>query len=279
VATILTPWGAAVWTYAIELARDPRLRELVIEWQPPSLLSYVGLALAVTVVGAAVVLLRAGRRSDWPVVLWVAFLAIVATTSERGIAWWAIGAPIALAPVLARALPARPRSAEATSDALPATPGPPLGRAFGVGIVAVLVTAGGALLVPWIGADRTLGPPGRLTDAPPVITSAAMDVAAPGDRLFAAQRWGSWFEWVTPRNPVLVDSRIELFPDEVWDDHLAVSRGDPGWQAILERWDVAVVVASATEQAGLLATIGTDPGWALQHQDADGAVWRRVSSP
>jgi hypothetical protein len=245
----------------------------VTEWQPPALVSYVGLALGLSLVGTVIVILRGARRSDWPVVLWMALLAILAATSERGVAWWAIGAPIAIAPILARALAARPR------PATPVASEPPLARAFGVGVVAILATAGGLLIVPWLGADPLLGPPGRLTDAPPALTTAVRDAVLPGDRLFAAQRWGSWLEWVAPGNPVLVDSRIELFPDAVWDDHLAVSRGDAGWQAILERWAVAVVVGSATEQEGLLATIGTDPGWALVVADDDGAVWRRVDSP
>jgi hypothetical protein len=273
VATVVTPWGPGAWTYALELARDPRLRELVTEWQPPSPISYVGIALGLSVVGAVIIIVRVGRRSDWPAVLWIAFLAVLAATSERGVAWWAIGAPIAIAPILARALPARPRPTTTVASE------PPIARAFGVGIIAILVTAGGLLVVPWLGADPLLGPEGRVADAPPALTTAARDAVLPGGRLFAAQRWGSWFEWVAPGNPVLVDSRIELFPDAVWDDHLAVSRGDPGWQAILDRWDVAVVVASATEQERLLATVGTDPGWALVAEDADGAVWRRVGAP
>ena len=59
--------------------------------------------------------------------------------------------------------------------------------------------------------------------------------------MFNAQIWGSWFELVLPRNPVFVDSRIEVFPASVWGDYLAVSSGRQGWQRILQRWRVRAV--------------------------------------
>ena len=51
----------------------------------------------------------------------------------------------------------------------------------------------------------------------------------PGDRLFNPQPWGSWFEFAVPDLPVAIDSRIELFPAQVWDDYAAVVGGREGW--------------------------------------------------
>ena len=59
----------------------------------------------------------------------------------------------------------------------------------------------------------------------------------PGDRVLVPQRWASWFEFALPDLPVAVDSRIELFPTEVWADYLAVARGGDGWEDVLAAWE------------------------------------------
>ncbi len=175
VATCITPWGPSVWTYAIDLARDPRLRELVTEWQPPELLSFVGIALAVSGFLAILIVVRAGRRSDWPTVIWLLGLAVLAAMTQRGIPWWAVGAPVALAPILARIIPAS-SSAGASASAT----GGRVDRIFGIAIPGIVTLAGLVMLVPWIGADPVLGPPGKLTDAPPGVTAAILAQGRPG---------------------------------------------------------------------------------------------------
>ncbi len=275
VATCLTPWGPGVWGYAVELARDPRLRSLVTEWQPPSPLSFVGIALGLTLVGVIAAIAWSARqgvplRRRWPTIVWLAGLAFLALTAERGIAWWAVGAPVAVAGLLAEALSRRP--------VVPARPDPPGIRAVGTAIVGGVIGLGVVLVVPWIGADPVLGPSGRLTDAPRSISAAVLAEAKDGDHLFAAQRWGSWLEWSTPLTPVFVDSRVELFPDSVWADQLDVSSAASGWQAILDRWGVTIVAAARVEQAGLISAITTDPGWRVVLDDPDGVVLVRALS-
>jgi hypothetical protein len=100
--------------------------------------------------------------------------------------------------------------------------------------------------------------------------------ARPGDRIWNAQRWGSWLEFAVPSATVAVDSRIELIPTAVWADHLALSGGASDWSSILDRRGVTMVVASATEQAGLLLMIRISPAWRLIHEDLDGAVFLRA---
>jgi hypothetical protein len=274
VATFVTPWGPLVWRYAVDLSLDPQLRALVSEWQPPAIASFVGLVLAVSALLVAGVVLWVARRSRaplrlWPRVLWLGTLLFIAATAERGIAWWAIGAPVVVAELLAGVGVGVTAADRPGSAAGPA-------RVLGLAIPAATVLAGVVLVVPWLGADPVRGPAGRLADAPEDVTDALLASAEPGQRLFAAQRWGSWLEWVAQEQPVLVDSRVELFPDGVWADHLAVSRGDPGWQAILDSWDVDYIVASRSEQAGLLDVIALDPAWQPIHSDDSGAVFSRA---
>ena len=96
------------------------------------------------------------------------------------------------------------------------------------------------LLPIWRPVDPGLdAPDGVVGNAPPGITAALRDMARPDDRLFNPQPWGSWFEFALPALPVAIDSRIELFPPDVWDDYEAVVDGGDGWEAQLDAWGVS----------------------------------------
>ena len=78
--------------------------------------------------------------------------------------------------------------------------------------------AGVALLPVWRPIDPATGAPvGVLVDAPPGITARCATWPSPATGVFNPQPWGSWFEFALPDLPVAIDSRIELFPAQVWD--------------------------------------------------------------
>jgi hypothetical protein len=81
-----------------------------------------------------------------------------------------------------------------------------------------------------------------------------------GDRLWAPQTWGSWFEYAVPQLRVAVDSRIELFPPAVWAEAARVAAAEGDWQAILDRYVVEAVVVSLDESA-LIAALDDSPAW------------------
>ena len=74
-----------------------------------------------------------------------------------------------------------------------------------------------------------------------------------------------------PDIPVAIDSRIELFPAQVWDDYAAVVGGREGWSAILDRWAVTVVVVD--DKDGDLASRLGRSGWTRTYAGEDGAVF------
>ncbi len=74
-----------------------------------------------------------------------------------------------------------------------------------------------------------------MTSAPSGITGALRDLVRPGDRIFNPQLWGSWFEFALPDASVAIDSRIELFPVDVWNDHDDIVSGSGGWEQQISR--------------------------------------------
>lgn len=280
-ATFVNPYGPGVWLYAVGLASSPAVTGLASEWQPTVVTTAVGAAFYVSAVAVALLVGRRRDRTSWPTKVWLLALFVLGAASERGVVWWALGAAVAVAPLLA------PRTAEVgptvTDAAAPkAASGAPVPRrssvlngVFMLVLGAAPVVAGLALLAR--PGDPLTGPPGLLADAPPGLTTAVRAAVRPGDRIFNAQRWGSWLEWSVPQALVFTDSRFEVVPESAWSDHLAISAGRFDWSAALERIGADMIVAARDEQAGLLAALAADPssGWREVYADADGVVLAR----
>jgi hypothetical protein len=127
------------------------------------------------------------------------------------------------------------------------------------------------------GTDPTTGGPAFMLFAPQDLLDAARLYAPPGTHVYTSQVYSSWTEFSAPDLPVMVDSRIEIFPTDVWDDYFTVTNGGAGWREVLDRWDVNVVIAHPEQSEALLAVIGTDPEWREVFHDQEGSVFVRMS--
>ena len=266
-ATMVNPYGVRVWSYALGLSTNPVIRKAIAEWQPPTIASYTGAMLFASVVGVAVLLIARVRRPvPWASLLPLLVFLVIGLMAIRGAYWWAMAAPIVLAGTLDDP-PARPERRD------------PAGLQ-NVAIVGLLVVAILAILIRWVPyTGRSLPEGGRLTFAPVGITSELHRVLVPGEVVFNAQEWGSWLEFEFPDNPVVVDSRIEVLPEDVWWKTIQVSSGVEGWQRVLDSWHVDVAVLARDQQPGLIPRMKADPGWELVYEDAEGLIFRRVSTP
>ena len=266
-ASCVTPFGPGVWGYALGIATNAEITRLITEWQRTSPLSVTGALFYASVVGAAAVLLALRRQGAPAPVLtlaWLSGLALLGAYAERGVAWWAFGAPVALAPVIASLqAPARaPRDEPRVLRWLNA---------------AVVVVLGAAVVVAqplWRGGDPLTGPPGLLRDAPAGLTRAVADLAGPAARVVVPQPWASWFEWAAPGIRVMVDSRVEVEPARAWADYATIAGGGPAALATLRGTGASVVVVDTLTQEALEIALRTHgSGWRLAYEDVDGAIF------
>jgi hypothetical protein len=214
-----------------------------------------------------VLLARRGRITSWPTLAWLAVFAVIGAYAIRGVAWWPLGAAVAVAGVLAADVVAS--RAAATGDHAPAR----RERRSVINVVLAIVIAAACLvLVPfWRPIDPGTGAPtGLVGDAPSGITSALQRLVRPGDHVLNPQPWGSWFEFAVPGALYTLDSRIELFPPSVWDDYDTVWKGTAGWQDALARWQVNVAVTTKDDHE--VADRLTAAGWHVAYSDADGSI-------
>jgi hypothetical protein len=256
-ATLINPVGAGVWSYVVSISTNPAITNGITEWAPPTIHDVAGCAFFGSAASIAAFLARRRDPAPWPMLVTLGVFFAIGLQSGRGMFWWDLAAPVAIAPFF-------PRGRRDTELARP--------------VPSVLVCAAIAFIavafLPWWRSSSSQVV--LLDGAPPGLTAALERVGSPGARVFAAQRLGSWIEWASPRTPVFVDSRIELFTRREWADYDAISNAVEAWRSILDRYGVDVIVAVPDQQAGLLARLPADPEWRLAYRDPDGAIYVRA---
>jgi hypothetical protein len=261
VAAVVNPFGIDVWGYAAGLSTNSEVTARISEWQPTSLRTVPGMLFFGSALVVAILLARRAGAVSWPTLAWLGVFFVIGAYAIRGVAWWPLGAAYAIAGLVAGA-------ASETATAARSSRG---SSRINAAIVAALIVVGIVLLPIWRPTDPGLRAPiGVVGHAPPGVTAALRDIARPGDRLFNPQPWGSWFEFALPDVPVALDSRIEVFPPQVWDDYAAVTDGVVGWEAILERWSVTLAVVPADDEAFVERL--RNAGWNAAYADEDAVI-------
>ena len=295
--TLVNPFGVDVWGYVVNLASNSTIAAQVSEGRPPSPVEGAGalfygslVVVGLVAVGALVIARRPGRdvippNAIAPLLALAAFAGLGVLTG-RGLAWWALAAPVALATLVGVAVRRSDDGAGAAAVAAPTwvpeamRPIPPAARPrpLNVVIVGVLLLACVALLP----VGRPVGPAGvpedLLSHAPQGIAVELRDGVRPGrltlNRAWNPQLWGSWLEFAVPELQVALDSRLELYPDSIWTDAETIATAADGWDMLLDRYGVTVVVV-APEQAALRAALEASPDWIVRYREADGSIWGR----
>jgi len=260
-ATAADPFGLTVWSYLVDVSTNDTIRNTVAEWRPPSPLSGAGSLFWLS--GIAVVVVALTRRTTvkaMDVARLLVFFALGAA-ALRSTVWWALAAPPVVAGWLTVPTPRAERPALSARGPRMAT------AAMSLALLA-------AAFLWRSGSDPLTGAPKRLAaDAPEVLVSATRRALPTGSRLLVFQPFASWFEYSLAGYPVMVDSRIELFPAEIWRDYdTAIVAGD-GWQAILDRHEIAGVILPPG--AVLARELREDPAWSLETDDPAGSVYVR----
>lgn len=261
-AACVTPFGPAVWIYAAGLSTNPQVTGRIAEWVPTSIRSEPGLLFFGSVLAVVVLIARLGKKVPWPTLAFLGVFFLVGAYAARGVAWWPLAAVAAVAGMI---------GVPAGTVEKPELVTKPLFRRLNLGIAGVFVFAGVFFLPLWTPIDPRLNAPDKfLTWAPPGITAKLREVSVPGDRVLNPQEWGAWFEFEFPSLLVAMDSRIELYPAEVWEDYDGVIAGTEGWQERLDSWGVTIAVMAERDDGTTrrLESIG----WRTVYTDKDGSI-------
>jgi len=108
---------------------------------------------------------------------------------------------------------------------------------------------------------------GLLSEDTPVAAVEALRAQnARPQRLFHTEAYGSYLIWAAPEQPVFIDTRIELYPYEQWNDYIMLSQGLQVEQ-LLQKYGFDGFLLNKERQNGLIEHLKAMPGWITQFED------------
>jgi len=295
-ASLLNPRGPGAFSYLAGMSVHPVIQGMVPEWAPPTFSTLTGALFLTGLLATAALLALSPRRPEpLELLLFLAFGALGLWT-VRGAIWFGL----ALAPVWAvhlsavfgtplRSVPdyerpfvvsheAKRSGVQKTQNGTPLRSVPDYKRDLPATLLAVLLTAGALVTLPWF-KERLPLPPAKAglisAETPVAATEFLLRERLPGP-LFHAMPFGSYLVWAAqPEYPVFVDSRIELYPVEVWLDYLHISAAGCGWEERLARYGVRTLMLSPQEQPALVAAARASPHWHRVYEDTAAVLFVR----
>ncbi len=106
----------------------------------------------------------------------------------------------------------------------------------------------------------------------PVAAVDYLQRESPPGRLFNPYNWGGYLVWALPEYPVFIDGRTDLYDDDLIESWLQVVRGEPGWEEVLERWEVNLVLS---DHGMPLVEVLEDEGWRQLYSDDIAVLFAR----
>jgi 4-amino-4-deoxy-L-arabinose transferase-like glycosyltransferase len=253
VVSLANPYGPGLLLFPVQLMGRGQVLSQVVEWRSPDFRSSVGMAFAawlVVLIGALALSSRRPTRRDVLVALPFVLLALWA---ERNIGL----AVLFTLPIAARAV-ATPR--DRADSRTPAS------------AIALLVVVS---LFAVSGVDAARQPDFQVGSYPAEAMSYVQAHGLLGTRLFTTDAWAGYTIlrfW--PQQRVFLDDRYDMYPKRLVDDYIDVADGHPGWQRVLDRNHVQVVVWQP--KRALSQLLAESPQWRRVHTDANAVVFVRA---
>ena len=251
-ACLLNPYGPALLLFPVQLVSRGDVINRIVEWRSPDFRSLQGVFFAgwlALFIGCAT--LGRHRLSRRDVLVSVPF-ALLALWAQRNITI----APLVGVPIAARAVAA-------------AVPRPEVGGRLSRPIGVLLLALG--LL--WT-AQAAAQPDFRFDPYPVRAMRFVEQEGLLGRHLLTDDGWAAYVivhYW--PRQAVFIDDRYDMYPIRVIDDFFTLNHLDPGWERVLDRYGIEVVVWNRKKP--LTQALDLDPGWRRLYQDKQAGVYVR----
>ncbi len=268
-AACLNPYGPVLLLYPLQAASVHwEAAQHIQEWQSPDFhRSFVQpfiwlLLLTIAVIGAN------RKRLALTDFLLVASFAYLGLYSARNVALFGLAAPIVLTRSAAPLAEIWGRSSSKRDN-----PSKPLLRRVLICLIlAALAMVGVARVAQLLPTQANLV---ELEKAGMIAPSGALEylkTEQPGGRLFNSYNWGGYLQWALPEYPLFVDGRADLFQDEIIRQWFQVALVQDGWQGVLERWDVRLVLIERTWPVVEALKLA---GWQMVYQDKFSVIYQR----
>lgn len=286
-ASLINPYGIRLLIYNLTFAGNPNLAA-ILEWQPLVILGIGGRAFALSIV-LLLALWRLSRARVSPAqAILLAVFGYLAIKSVRMLGWYAPVYAWVITPHLADlwgrvrplpAVPPEPVSLRGTDyKLLP-------GRSFHYTLVCGLLVWLAFSFSPF--GNVLLGGKGRKPEQLYDHVTSPLDLAEqlakhpPQGRVFHPQHWGDWLIRRLDHFEPFVTSNIHLAPRQVWEDYQRISAAQPGWQRVLDRYNVTTVIVDTKAQPVLAQAMTQAQNFRRTYDDDQAVVYvrRKDESP
>lgn len=252
VAAAVGPIGPRLLLFPFKAVSRGEVFDDIIEWQPPVYRSVSERGFLILVL---VTMLLLARHRSWRLALAATVFAGAALYAQRNV----VMATVVLVAVCARAAP--------SMGSLRSSDRPRIGRPVAAitGVLLLLVCA------------ATAATPVDGFGGYPVRALAWMGEGPTGAAVATEMQTGNLLEVLDgATGEVFIDDRVDMFPAAFFDDYLTLGRAQPGWDQVLGRYDIEMVVWSRTEP--LSAVLVSSPAWSVVFTDTQWIVACRRSS-
>ena len=97
----------------------------------------------------------------------------------------------------------------------------------------------------------------------------------PGE-LFNDMGFGSYLIWAASNKyKVFADPRIDLYPQEVWQEYIWLINAMPGWEDIMMRGNINTVFLNPEKEPALVSAIVGSPDWINIYNDESAVIFIR----
>jgi hypothetical protein len=264
-AVSLSPAGPLGMTrYVLGFAQSNATLNLNQEFLPLNVRELPGQILLAAILTFVVLLYR--RRNGLPVEALpaLALFGVGSLYAQRTLPWFGM----ILAPYLALVI-----ESGHGRDEVAFRPGKPrMNYALGALLAGLVV-----LTLPWVRPYLPLPPEARryIAERETPVRAVAQLCTWDGQvRPFNDVSYGSYIAWACPRVKVFMDPRFELYPPEMWEDYIAASLGQFGWEQRLDKYGVNAILADKREQPTLVEAARAAVKWELAYEDDNVALFR-----
>jgi hypothetical protein len=269
-ACLVNPLGLGIITYLGGMAGNTTVQNNILEWMPPTLNSLEGGIFYVGLLLLAVLMAESPKRPNFFEVITFLLFGVLGIKYIRGVVWFGlvIGpvAAVHLAALFTQLGWGKPPARQTASV-----------RHLNLIFLLALVFLG-FISLPWFKQFFPFVPAKRgliSVETPIQATQYILDHHL-SPQIFHDMAFGSYLIWAAqPTYKVFVDSRIELFPEEIWDDYWAISSVQSNWSGLLDKYQVNTLMLEPVKQAVLIEAVKEAPGWSLVYEDPAAVIFAR----
>lgn len=261
VGAMANPQGPALLMYPLRYLEDAEQLRFIAEWQRPDPRAPILWPLFIAMGGLGLALLSRNRPRPF---LWLVSLAAVALGLQalRNAPYVALLVPAVVGPALA----ARWSFASATSDSRTVMR-LPLAAAPALAAFLLALSVGHR-----VSGVFSVSEPSQARY--PVEALRYVEERYPRARLFNDYTWGGYL--IAQGHPdvrVFIDGRTDFYRGAFIEDYVRVARVEQGWEDILRRWDIEVVLVH--DSSRLARALRVSSGWDEVVIDGPAAIFVR----